>query len=88
MNTSTTLPEYCRKERLQLISCYPGYILSYISSFFSICSVIQIGFEQKSYTVSERDGSIRVCAHLKDGTITFPVSIQLITVDVESAEGG
>ena len=48
---------------------------------------MQIGFERNSYTVEEGDKSVTVCAEVIAGTATVPVSVTLVTVDIESAQG-
>ena len=44
-------------------------ILSYI-----FCIAVQIGFQQNSYTVSERNESVRVCVEMTTGNYTVPVT--------------
>ena len=48
---------------------------------------MQIGFERNSYTVREGDKSVTVCAKVLAGTTTVPVSVTLVTADIESAQG-
>ena len=49
--------------------------------------MVEIGFEQTSYTVEERNKSVTVCASVISGTPTVPVSVTLVTVDISSALG-
>ena len=52
-----------------------------------LSAVVEIGFEQTSYTVEERNKSVTVCASVISGTPTVPVSVTLVTVDISSALG-
>ena len=40
---------------------------------------VQIGFEESTYTASESDMSVSICAELKEGTLGIPVSISFST---------
>ena len=39
---------------------------------------MRIGFQQNSYTVSERDESVRVCVEMTTGNYTVPVTLAVL----------
>ena len=51
------------------------YYTSKIDSIFSLSYIaVQIGFQQNSYTVSERNESVTVCVQMTTGNYTVPVT--------------
>ena len=42
--------------------------------FLYFCIAVQIGFQQNSYTVSERNESVTVCVQMTTGNYTVPVT--------------
>jgi len=41
-------------------------------------AAVQIGFQQSSYTVSERNESVRVCVEMTTGDYTVPVTLAVL----------
>jgi len=66
-----------------LVSAEKGLLIHSLS----LSAVVEIGFEQTSYAVDERNKSVTVCASVISGTPTVPLSVTLVTVDISSALG-
>ena len=42
------------------------------------CAAVQIGFQQDSYTILEKDESVRVCVQMSTGNYTIPVTLAVL----------
>ena len=51
-----------------------------LCSYFLLLSsaAVQIGFQQDSYTILEKDESVRVCVQMSTGNYTVPVTLAVL----------
>ena len=54
----------------------------------SLSTAVEIGLQQTTYTISEDDGTVTICAHVATGELEREVVVNLTTIDNTATSTG